>query len=411
MENKFIVERRNKFKELLNEGDLTILFAGKAPRKSNDENYEYTPNRNFYYLSNVNEEDDIYVSYKSKFGLNEMMFIHRYNEHEAKWIGEKYSSEKVRELSGIQNIYYLDEFEKIIASYINNAKRINLDLERQNMEECFTSSQIFANKIKEKYPSVVINNIYDIIASLRMVKDEIEIAKIKNAIEITNKGILKMMQNSDVTYEYQLEAYFDFVIKQEGASDFAFKTIAASGINATVLHYSQNNTKVNKNDLILFDLGAEYQYYKADITRTFPLSGKFSDRQKLIYNIVLEGQKEVMKNIKPGITTRELNQILIDFYAIELKKIGLIKEKEEVGKYYFHGVSHHLGLDTHDACIYGKPLEVGNIITVEPGLYIAKEGIGIRIEDDVLITESGYENLSSQIIKTVEDIENFMAGK
>ena len=209
-------------------------------------------------------------------------------------------------------------------------------------------------------------------------------------------------------YEYQVESYFDQQIKFNNASGIAFKTIAASGANACILHYHTNNTLINDNELVLFDLGAEYNLYKSDITRTIPSNGKFTERQKLIYNIVLDGQKLVFKNIKPGITTRELNQILIDYYKVALKEIGLIENDEDVKKYYFHGVSHHLGLDTHDVTDGIKPLTPGCIITVEPGLYIAEEGIGIRIEDDALITEDGCINLSQNIIKEVSDIENYM---
>ena len=243
-----------------------------------------------------------------------------------------------------------------------------------------------------------------------MIKQPEEIEEIKKAISVTNKGILALMKNvKPGLYEYQVESYFDQQIKFNGASGIAFKTIAASGGNGCILHYHTNNTIIKDNDLVLFDLGAEYNLYKSDITRTIPANGKYTERQKEIYNIVLNGQKLVFSNIKPGITTKELNQILIDYYKVELKKIGLIEKDEEVVKYYFHGVSHHLGLDTHDVAIRDLPLQPGCIITVEPGLYIAEEGIGIRIEDDALVTEDGVINLSSEIIKEISDIEIYMA--
>ena len=272
-----------------------------------------------------------------------------------------------------------------------------------------TISQIKAREFKNKYPQLIIEDSYSMIASLRMVKEEEEIIEIKKAIEITNQGILSLLENAKPNVkEYVIESYFDQKIKELGASDFAFKTIAAAGGNACVLHYHQNNTEAKDGDLILFDLGAEYNYYKSDITRTFPINGKFDERQKLVYNIVLKGQELVFNYIKPGVTTRELNSILIQYYAKELKKIGLIENDQDVSKYYFHGVSHHLGLDTHDACIYNIKLVPGCIITVEPGLYIPEWNIGIRIEDDVLVTKFGCENLSPQIIKTVDEIENYM---
>lgn len=209
--------------------------------------------------------------------------------------------------------------------------------------------------------------------------------------------------------EYQIESYFDFALKQHGVKDFAFKTIAASGKNATVLHYSDNNSKTEDGDLILFDVGAQYEYYNGDISRTFPVNGKFTDRQKTIYNIVLEGQQIVIDRAKAGIEFKSLNCILKDYYAKALSKIGLISNDEEVSKYYYHGVSHLLGLETHDVGRHNEGLlKSGMVMTVEPGLYIAEEGIGIRIEDNILIEDNGCRVLSKDIIKTVEDIEDFM---
>ena len=193
-----------------------------------------------------------------------------------------------------------------------------------------------------------------------------------------------------------------------GIKKLAFATIAASGKNATVLHYGDNNCKTNDNELMLLDLGAQYKLYNADISRTFPLNGKFTERQKEIYSIVLKANEEVMKAVRPGITTLDLQKKCKEILAEGCKRIGLIKEDAELDKYYFHGVSHPLGLDTHDVRIRGMKLKPGMVLTDEPGLYIPEEGIGIRIEDDILVTEDGYENLSAGIIKSIEEIEKFM---
>lgn len=210
-------------------------------------------------------------------------------------------------------------------------------------------------------------------------------------------------------YEYEIEAYFDFILKKNGIKDKAFQSIIASGKNGTILHYADNNSEIKDGDLILADVGAQFQYYNGDITRTFPANGKFTPQQKQIYNIVLEGQKKVIDSVVAGIPFLSLNEILKDFYYTELTKIGLVKTKEDVSKYYYHSVSHFLGAETHDICLNDKgTLEKGMIITVEPGLYIEELGIGIRIEDDVLVTENGCEVLSKDMIKTVEEIEEFM---
>ena len=290
-----------------------------------------------------------------------------------------------------------DAFEKLL-------DELDFDRKLEN------TTEPIANEIKNKYNYVTIENLFNIMADFRMVKEAWEVENIVKAIDITKDGIYNMMRNSKAgMMEYQIESYFDFALKQRGVKDFAFKTIAASGKNATVLHYSDNNSKTEDGDLILFDVGAQYEYYNGDISRTFPVNGKFTDRQKTIYNIVLEGQQIVIDKAKAGIEFKSLNCILKDYYAKALSKIGLISNAEEVNKYYYHGVSHLLGLETHDVGRHNEGLlKSGMVMTVEPGLYIAEEGIGIRIEDNILIEDNGCRVLSKDIIKTVEDIEDFM---
>ena len=225
---------------------------------------------------------------------------------------------------------------------------------------------------------------------------------------MTNKAIQNMMIHAKPEMgENELEAYFDFVLKCN-LCKHSFPSIVGSGKNATILHYGSNNQVMKDNTLVLCDLGAAYEYYNADITRTFPVNGKFTERQKQIYNIVLEGNEYIISQVKPGQTLRGLNNLLVEFYEKKLKEIGLLENGKTVRDYYWHGVSHMLGLETHDVQLSNTPLEPGNVFTVEPGLYLEDEEIGVRIEDNVLVTEEGCINLSKDIIKTVEDIEAFM---
>ena len=212
--------------------------------------------------------------------------------------------------------------------------------------------------------------------------------------------------------EYELESYFDFVCKKNGVKDLAFKTIAAAGKNATVLHYVTNDSELKDGDLILFDLGAQYKYYNGDISRTFPVNGKFTDRQKEVYNAVLRVNEKVIEEMKPGVSFLELNKKAKEWIAEECISLGLMTSKEDVSKYYYHSIGHSLGMDTHDIEPENRDVifETGMIYTVEPGIYIEEEGIGIRIEDDVLITDNGYEVLTKGMIKTVEEIEEFMSN-
>lgn len=411
MEKNFFIRNRKNVLENMETGSMNLMFSGKAPKKSADEAYTFTPNRHFYYLTGVAEEDIALLMIKGCGKEETTLFIKQPDPIMAKWVGETISKEVAKEVSGIDKICYLNELESTLNHYFND-ERLNylyMDLERDSFNDALTKEQSFANTCKERYPHIQVKNIYPIISRLRTIKSPEEIEILKRAIEITDEGIKALMRNArSGIYEYQLEAHFDFVLKSHGVKDYAFKTIAASGKNGTVLHYSSNDSIIEENSLILFDLGAQYEYYNADITRTFPVNGKFTDRQKLFYNIVLKAHDAVIEAIKPGLTLKDLNDLTRKIYLEELGKLGMAKTDEDVLKYYYHSVSHFLGLDTHDVGARTLPLEAGMVLTVEPGLYIAEAGIGIRIEDDVMVTETGCEVLSKDIIRTVDEIEAFM---
>lgn len=406
--------RKDIINSLKEENLVLFLFAGKPILKSADQFFKFEPNKNFYYMIGIDKPNIIYMAIKNKDVIEETLFIERYDELKAKWDGKTISEEDAKAISGIENIKFLDEFEKTYPTDIfkNNIQTCYLDLENRyllNNRYSFKQAQI----IKNNYPQIDIKNIYENISACRLFKTSEEIENIKKAINITKNGIENILKNTKPNImEYELEACFDYEIKRNGTKSKAFDTILASGKNATILHYGENNDKINDGELILIDLGATYNYYNADISRTFPANGKFSDRQKQLYNIVLEGQKKVIEAIKPNVPLKRLNEILLEHYEIELKKIGLIKDKSEISKYYYHNVGHYLGLDTHDVSNNNyTTLQEGMVITVEPGLYVAEEGIGIRIEDDVLVTKTGYDVLSKEIIKTVEEIETFFKNR
>ncbi len=398
MNNVYKLNRENVASQLA-EDSVMILFSGHSIKSSADGEYPFVVNRNFYHLTGINEPNLILVMTNEKTNL----FIEESDEMFEKWIGTKVSIEKAKELSNITDIKYLDDFsEEVFKDYTN----VYLDLEVDQISHFETLAEKFA---KEHNLKAI--NAYDILAKSRSVKSAKEVDKVREALHITNRGLNRIMDNlkPDIR-ESVLEAHFDFELKSENVIN-AFDTIAASGKNATTLHYVTNNEFTKKDDLILFDLGATKDLYCADISRTYPVSGKFTERQKELYNLVLEVEEMVIQAIKPGVTMEELNNIVIDHYASELVRLNVIKDRYDVKDYYYHGVSHSLGLDTHDVGLSrSDKLEAGNIITVEPGLYIAEENIGIRIEDNILVTEDGYENLSHFIIKTVDEIEEYMAN-
>ena len=406
MNQKLFKKNRKKILNQMVDNSIFVIFS----RRNGDEDIhkqQYNVNRNYYYVSGVLEYENIVVLTKINNKTTEMIFINPYDEFKAKWVGAPLSREEITNLSGITDVRYLDKFEANLTSLLSYTNNLYLDFVPTDLNSNLDEDRLFAKKIKDNMPSVNILNGRKLFSIARTVKDPLEIEEIEKAIEITNKGIENILSHMGSMYEYQLESYFDQAIKYYGATGYAFPTIAASGKNATCLHYMENKDIAKDGDLILFDLGCSLNMYCSDISRTFPVNGKFSPRQKQLYDIVLKGQQVVFDNAKPGITTKELNQILVKYYEKELMNIGLISKPEEVFNYYYHGVSHHIGLDCHDLCEYDA-LRPGSIISNEPGLYIAEENIGIRIEDDVLITENGARWLSPQIIKTTEEIEEFI---
>lgn len=411
MNKDFYISTRKKIMNSIEDNSLFILFSGTSPHKSADADYDFIVNKNFFYTAGIEREKFILLIEKRNKEIKEILFIDKVSLLEEKWTGFRMKEDEAKSISGIENIKPVDGFYDYLNTILFNDSFANiyLDLERRGWDSDDTKAFKLAKDISVRYPHIKINNSYNIIVKSRMVKAEYEIEMIKKAIEITNQGIKKMLENSKPgMMEYQLEAYFDFELKTLGAKRHAFNTIAASGKNAIVLHYVENNCKMSDGELILFDLGAEYNNYCADISRTFPVNGRFTERQKEIYNIVLKSQLETIKAVKPGLPFKELNNVTKKVLIEECKRIGLINADEEITKYYYHGVSHYLGLDTHDVGDREAILEPGMILTIEPGLYIEEEGLGIRIEDNVVVTEDGCENLSKDIIKTVEEIEAFM---
>lgn len=407
-------QRRTQIGDQLKNGEFLVLFSGQLAYESQDETYPFSVNRNFYYLTDLAIKHAILVIYQQQGNVQTHLFIERYDEWKAKWVGATMQSSEATAISGIASISYLDEFDDKMATWLfyDVQPAIYLDLQRENHSQSSDLSQAYAATIQQKYPQARICHVHQLMAGMRLKKTEEEVRRLQVAIGITNQGIQRMMECVEPgMMEYQLEAKFNYALQWEGCRKTSFKSIVAGSENATVLHYTENDCVLEDGSLVLCDLGATYQQYNADITRTFPVNGVFTDRQKELYNLVLEANEDVIAHAVVGTTLRTLNQRVIDLYAKRLPELGLLGDGDTVMDYYYHGVSHMLGLDTHDVTLRDYVLEEGNVITVEPGIYIAKEKIGIRIEDDILITKEGPVNLSSQIIKSVEDIETWMAKK
>lgn len=408
--------RREKLMENKQGPCAVCIFSGNAPMRSADEAYPFCVDRNFYYLTGIDRENMILVLKKNAAGqLTQTMYIEPYDEFWAKWVGGRMKADEVREISGVERVSNLEDFRGQVNGFIDAHRgmgkmRIYLDLWRYGENQADTQAHTFAAWLQKRYPAVEIEEIFGELSGMRVIKDQKELDLMRRAQETTRIAIEEMMRYARPGMnETELEGAFDFALMKQGVREHAFATITAGGPRATTLHYSKNNCTVEDGQMVLVDLGSAQGHYCADISRTFPVNGKFTDRQREIYNTVLEAQRIVIEAAKPGMTTRKLNQLVVDYYESRLDDLGLRKDGKTVGDYYYHGVSHSLGLDTHDVGLTSDQLLLpGMVITVEPGLYIADEGIGVRIENDILITDHGAEDLSASIPRTVEEIERLM---
>lgn len=413
----FTQRRENYFNEV-KDLSISFLFSGVAPQKSNDQNYHFSVNRSFFYLTGIKQQNVVLMMVKGNEKTDSYIFIEKIDPVKALWDGAGLTFEEASQkaevpLEHVKDITVLQSFLNGLLSTNRRAvygliDSIYLDLERQSENSLPTKAHMFADEIKAKYAYVNIKTNQLILAELRTVKDQFEIDQVKKAVEITKTGIERIMREMKPgLFEYELQAEYNYVLNKNRTIP-SFDTIAASGKNATVLHYIDNDSKIPHDELVLFDLGVDYDYYCSDVTRTIPSTGKFTKRQKEVYEVVLEANKKSIEWLKPGVTIKEFNDYGKKILIEGAKKLGLIKEDSEISKYYYHSLGHYLGLDVHDVGNYAKPIPEGALITIEPGLYIAEEGIGIRIEDDVVVTKDGAINLTKDIIKEVADIEAFM---
>ena len=402
-------ERREKVYNQMEDKSILVLYSGEALHISADAYQHFEANRQFFYLTGIRRENMALVIDKCGEKIEETLFIEPIDPSVERWVGKKMTEEEAKEVSGVESISVIDNLQGTLDRIMNRKlpKKVYFDTYRHQMSDLPDYNVVKAQDFVKAYPGTAVDNIYPIVASLRMNKDADEVEVTKEAIKVTEEALNHVLATlKPGMMEYQVQAEFEYKVKSLGADGMAFPTIAGSGINGTMLHYETNHDVCKENTLILLDLGARVKGYNADITRTYPVSGKFTERQKAFYNIVLKANQAVVAEARPGVTLKDLNDLCKKVLAEGLIELGLIEKEEEIGKYYMHGVSHHLGIDVHDVTVPEKAkLEPGMIITNEPGLYIDEEEIGIRVEDDLLITEDGCVVLSQDIVRTVEDIE------
>ena len=406
--------RREKVFQQIMEQSIFILYSGGLIKSSADATFPFVVNKNFYYLTGIEQENSILVMLKTPTTVKTYLFIDEIDETKTRWVGKKLDVETATKVSGIHDIFMMSMFDtrlkemfldtngfgKVTHAYFDLEKNIVVDGQLKTTER-------IADDLKKQYPTLTIDNAYPLLTKLRMIKSPKEVEAIRIAIKGTAYGLQSIRKHlKPGLFEHQIEGLFQYAIKEYANMGLAFDTIIASGKNAIVLHYPNPKDKIADGALVLCDLGATNGQYRGDITRTYPANKKFNPLQKQVYETVLKANQLIIQMARPGLKIVDLQQACLKFLAEAAVKEGWIKTVEDIGKIYYHNVGHHLGLDTHDPIARDVALEPGCVITVEPGLYIKELGIGIRIEDNILITEKGCENLSIDIPKSIEDIEN-----
>ena len=412
---KFMAQMKPKSVAVFNSNDIYPISA--------DSSMPFAQHRDIFYLSGVDQEESILLlfpdaPYESQ---REILFLKETNDHIAVWEGEKLTKERALSVSGIKTVYWLQEFDKVLNEMMTYADTmyINTNEHYRAAVETETREARFVKKWKEKYPAHAVAKSNPLLQRIRAVKESEELDLIQKACDITEKGFRRILSYvKPNVMEYEIEAEFIHEFIRNRSKGFAYTPIIGSGNNANVLHYIENNQQCKAGDLILLDVGAEYANYSSDMTRTIPVSGKFSDRQKAVYNAVLNVKKEATKMLVPGTLWKQYHIEVGKLMTSELLGLGLIDKADVQNenpewpaykKYFMHGTSHHMGLDTHDYGLLIEPMQANMVFTVEPGIYIPAEGFGIRLEDDVVIQGKGDPfNLMRNIPIEVDEIESLM---
>lgn len=412
MNKEFYIKNRSNFLKEMKDNSIAVFFSGTFIRDTCDQFiYPFSVDRNFYYLTGIDRENMILVISKIDNVAGEYLYIPQVDELYEKWNAVFLRKDEAKNKSGISNVQYSESFEKDFAKkmfYDMTVENVYIFSHYSELEEFENLNNSFAKKVRKQYPTVNIINSLSIMTKLRSIKTEEEINEIKSAVDLTNNALNFIMKTlRPGIFEYEIKSHYIHQLTMKNSRS-RFRSVIAAGSNALILHYNESNYQTKDGDMVLMDLGATNNWYVSDITRTYPVNGKYTDRQKELYNIVLEAQMVAMNEVKIGSTEDNVNAAIKKFYAKALKSIKLIKDDIDVNKYYFHGSGHSIGLDLHDLRMPRKEIVENSVYTVEPGLYIAEEGLGIRIEENVVVTKKGLINLSEDILKTTNDIENFM---
>jgi Xaa-Pro aminopeptidase len=420
--NKLFIDNRANYTKHLKPNSLALFVSNDLLPTNADGSFGFVQNNDLFYLSGIDQEDSILLIFPDvKDGKHkEVLFLKETSELIAIWEGAKLNKTQATAVSGIDHIYWISEFDKVFKSLVFQAENIYLNSNEHTRRyiDMETAEMRFNKKIKGLCPLHIIQRSAPIMHRIRSVKHPIEIELMQHACDITEKGVRRLLNfiKTGVT-EYEIEAELIHEFVRNKSRGFAYGPIIASGASACVLHYVENNRVCKDGDVILLDVAAEYANYASDLTRCLPVNGKFTKRQKEVYNAVLRVMKSATSMLKAGNTFEKYNAAVGDLMTEELLQLGLLKTDDVKNqnpnwpaykKYFMHGTSHFIGLDVHDVGLFYEPMQIGNAFTVEPGIYIPEEGLGIRLENNIVITKDGNNDLMKNIPLEADEIESLM---
>ena len=397
---------------------LLVIFSGKEIRKTNDEYYPFFANRSFVYLTGIQQKESVLVAMKGSDSVEERLYILAPDAMAERWTGRRLKPAEVETISGIHDIRYIDQFASDFHALVAGGhysqktasfEHLYLDLFRADVSDVDLPAHLFLKHVQSHYPYISIENANALVRKLRLIKQPCEIEALRKAESITREGILAMMKISKPgMYEYQYKAAFDYALGQYSPDGPGFPSIISADKNNFCIHYYSYTGRAEDGDMILNDVGAQWDGLITDVSRGWPCNGKFSEKQKRLYECALDTSNHMFSIIKPGTKMADVDKTIRMYNAERLRDAGVIRDASEIGSYMWHGGAHHIGYDVHDVIASPEYISSGMVFCVDVGIYHEEWGIGFRLEDNCLVTDNGCENLSAATPRTIEDIESVM---
>jgi Xaa-Pro aminopeptidase len=414
MDKQFHSDKRRRIAAHMTENDAMLFFSGESVRKTADEDFPFFTNRNFLYLTGIKQEQSALLLQKKDDLILERLFVTKPDFEREIWTGRRLTEEEINDISGIEQVEDIDHLSRAVEELLSfqHVTTLWLCFDALAPERSFDIEREFSKHLRDRHPHLVIKNSYPLLAALRKIKTPEEIKAIRKAMQITEAGIRRMMRVAKPgVMEYELEAVFNSELAAHGQRRTAFPSIIAGGERIFYMHYSNPMSALADGELILTDVGATYDEYCTDISRVFPANGHFSERQAQLYRIAYEANRAVMAEVRPGVPFQKLPRACREVSFEGLKALGLLNDFADIGRYCWHGAIHHIGLNTHDVGGYDEPLAENMVFAVDAGIYVREWGIGLRVEDNVLVTADGCENLSVAIPAALEELESLLASR